>query len=176
MAHGGEAMGDDQAGAAFHQAFERFVDKSLALGIERGSGLVQQEDAWIGENGAGDGDALALAAGELGAARADHRVVALGQRGDAPGRPYSMFSRIVPPKSMTSCGTMAICERMACSESSEAGRPSNATWPFSGSLKPRISENVVDFPAPDGPTSATRRPASMLKLRSSSTSASGRDG
>ncbi len=82
MAHGGQAVGDDQAGAAAHQALERLVDQPLALGIQRGGGLVEQQDARIGENGAGDGDALALAAGKFGAARADEGVIALGQRGD----------------------------------------------------------------------------------------------
>ena len=168
MADGGETVGDDQAGAAVHEPFERFVDEALALGIEGGGGLVEQENARIGEDGAGDGDALALAAGELGAARADEGFVTLRQGGDevvgvrlfrgrawisssdAPGCPYSMFSRMLPPKSRTSCGTMAICERMACSESSAAGRPSKRTRPASGSLKPRIRPKRGGFPRAGG--------------------------
>ena len=71
MADGEKAVGDDETGAAFHETFQCFIGGPLALGVEGGGGFVEQEDAGIGQNGAGDGDALALAAGQLGAARAD---------------------------------------------------------------------------------------------------------
>ena len=71
VADGEKAVGDDETGAAFHETFECFIDKPLAFGAKGGGGFVEQEDAGIGQNGAGDGDALALAAGQLGAARAD---------------------------------------------------------------------------------------------------------
>ena len=71
VADGREAVGDDEGGAACHEAFEGFVDEALGFAVEGGSGFVEEEDLGIGEDGPGDGDALALAAGELGAARAD---------------------------------------------------------------------------------------------------------
>ena len=63
MADCGKAMGDDEAGAAVHGAFEGFVDEALALGVEGGGGFIKQENSWVGEDGSGYGDALALAAG-----------------------------------------------------------------------------------------------------------------
>ena len=65
VADGGKAVGDDETGAAFHETFECFIDKPLAFGAKGGGGFVEQEDAGIGQNGAGDGDALALAPDSL---------------------------------------------------------------------------------------------------------------
>ncbi len=39
-----EAVRDGDDGAAFHQAFERFHDDLLRLGVERGGRLVEDED------------------------------------------------------------------------------------------------------------------------------------
>ena len=50
--------------------------------VERAGGLVEDQDARVLEDGAGDGDALLLAAGEFQAALADAGVVALGQAQD----------------------------------------------------------------------------------------------
>ena len=55
------------------------LDDPLALVIERRGRLVEDQDRRIGGERAGDGDPLALAAGEIGAALLDHRVVALRQ-------------------------------------------------------------------------------------------------
>ena len=54
----------------------------LALVVERAGGLVEDQDARVGEQRPRDRDALALAAGEARALLADHRVVALGQLAD----------------------------------------------------------------------------------------------
>ena len=51
----------------------------LAFRIQGARGLVQHEDGTVGQHGAGDGDALALAARELDAALAGDGVEALGQ-------------------------------------------------------------------------------------------------
>ena len=75
-------MGQDQGGAAGHQAVERLLDHRLVLGIDRGQRFVQHQDRGIAQQGAGDGDALPLAAGQARAALADHGLVAVGQRGD----------------------------------------------------------------------------------------------
>ena len=77
--HGGEAVGDDQRGAALHEPLERLLDQVLALGVEGAGGLVEDEDARVLEDGAGDGHPLLLPAGELHAALADERRVALGE-------------------------------------------------------------------------------------------------
>jgi hypothetical protein len=45
-----------------HQALQRILHQPLAFGIQRAGGLVEQQDRRIAQNGAGNGDALALAA------------------------------------------------------------------------------------------------------------------
>ena len=62
--------------AAFHEAVELLLDRRLDLRIERAGRLVEDEDRRVLEDQPGDGDALALAAGELDAALADVGVVA----------------------------------------------------------------------------------------------------
>ena len=79
LEHGGEAMRDHQRGAARHQVFQRVLHGALALGVERGGGFVEQQDRGILQQGAGDGDALLLAAGQARAAFAEFAGEALGQ-------------------------------------------------------------------------------------------------
>ena len=55
---------------------------ALALVVERAGRLVEDQDARIGDQRAGDGDALALAARQAAAALADDGVVAFGQLED----------------------------------------------------------------------------------------------
>src|ERR1700679_3998770 len=54
-AHGGEAVGDDEGGAAAHQVAQTFLDERFGFGIEAGGGFVENQDARIGEDSAGDG-------------------------------------------------------------------------------------------------------------------------
>src|SRR4029453_13002533 len=75
----------------------------LRLGVEARGGLVEDEDAGIGEDGAGDGDALPLAAGELYPALADDRLVALFEllgelvhAGQAAGPQHLLLARLRP--------------------------------------------------------------------------------
>ena len=60
-------------------AVERVLDVLLGVAVERRGRLVEHQDRRALEDGAGDGDALLLAAGELEAALADLGVVALRQ-------------------------------------------------------------------------------------------------
>src|SRR5262249_14979831 len=73
-AHGGEPMRDRDQGAPVHQLAQRIADRLLAIGVERRGRLVEQQDRRVLEEGAGDGDALALPARELDAAVADEGV------------------------------------------------------------------------------------------------------
>ena len=66
-----------------HQRLQGGLNQPLGTGVERAGGLVQDQDARVLQDDAGDGDALLLAAGELVAALADDGVVALGQLHDA---------------------------------------------------------------------------------------------
>jgi hypothetical protein len=67
-----ETMRDRDHGAAAHQPAERFADRFLGFAVERGGGLVQQQDRRVLQERARDRDALALAARQLDAAVADH--------------------------------------------------------------------------------------------------------
>ena len=79
LQHGGQAVGDDQRGAALHQLVQRLLHQPFAFGVERAGGLVEQQDGGVAQHGPGDGDALALAAGEPHAALAEEGVEAFGQ-------------------------------------------------------------------------------------------------
>ena len=69
-----------------HQVGKRGGDLGLAFGVERRGGFVEQQQRRVAQDGAGDGDALALAARERDAAFADLGVETLRQRGDESRR------------------------------------------------------------------------------------------
>ncbi len=75
----GAAVGDEERGAAGHDGAQRLVDLVLDAGVHGGGGVVEEEQAGVGEEGAGEGDALALAAGEGEPLLADLGVVPGGQ-------------------------------------------------------------------------------------------------
>ena len=54
-----------------------YLDEELALGVEGRRGLVQQEDAWVHEEGSADGHALLLPARETHATLAHLGLVAV---------------------------------------------------------------------------------------------------
>ena len=102
-ANGGEAVRDDEGGAAAHQVGEALLNQGFGFGIEAGGGFVKDEDAGIGENGAGDGDALALTSGKPDAALADDGVVLVGEglgkfvdAGDAAGGQKIVLADVGP--------------------------------------------------------------------------------
>ncbi len=80
--HARQPMGEDQRRAALHQPVERFLDHRLVLGIDGRQRLVEHQDRRVAQQGAGDGDALALAARELDALLADRRLITLRQAPD----------------------------------------------------------------------------------------------
>ncbi len=82
LAHGGQAVGDDERGAAGQRLAQRALHGRLGLGVEVGRRLVEHHDVGRLEHEAGQGDALLLAAREAVAALADHRVEAVGQLAD----------------------------------------------------------------------------------------------
>ena len=86
MANGGEAMRDDEHGAPLHQPLECQLHHALALRVERAGGLVEQQDRTVGQNRAGDRQALPLPARQTNAPLSEERVVAIGQRVDEFGR------------------------------------------------------------------------------------------
>ena len=82
VADGGEAVGDDDAGAALHELVEGLLDDVFALGVEGTGGFVEDEDGRVFEDGAGDAETLALSATEVESTVADGGVVALLHEGD----------------------------------------------------------------------------------------------
>ena len=76
-AEGGAAVGDQQGRAARHHLRQGLVDLVLDAGVDGGGGVVEEKQPGVGEDGAGERDALALAAGEGQAVLADLGVVAV---------------------------------------------------------------------------------------------------
>ena len=52
----------------------------FGAGIQRGGGFIENQDRCVAHDGAGNGQALALAGGQFAAALAQFGVVAVGQR------------------------------------------------------------------------------------------------
>ena len=63
-----QAVGDDDGRAAFHEAVQGSLDDLFAFRIESRRRFIEDEDARVLEDGPGNGDALALAAGQGAAA------------------------------------------------------------------------------------------------------------
>ena len=61
-------MGDDKAGAALHQAQQRFLDARLRARIHAAGGFIQDQDVRVGQDGAGDRQELVLARAEIAGA------------------------------------------------------------------------------------------------------------
>ena len=79
MAHGREAVGNDEHAAALADVRHVALHDGLRFVVERAGGFVQDEDAGVGEQGARNGNALALATRETAALFAHHSVVAIGE-------------------------------------------------------------------------------------------------
>ena len=73
---------DDDRGAALLQLRDTFGERRVALGVEVGARLVENDEARLAEDGAGQRDALSVAARQDGAALADLRVVAVREPED----------------------------------------------------------------------------------------------
>ena len=88
-----QAVGDDERRAARHDLLQRALDLLLGRRVDGRGGVVEDQDARVGEQRAGDRDALALAARQRQAALADARVVAVGQRLDEAVRLRALGGR-----------------------------------------------------------------------------------
>ena len=70
-------MGDHKGCAALHKIGKAFLNQLLRFGIQTGSRLVENKNARISQDGAGDGDALALSTGQLHAPFANDGVISV---------------------------------------------------------------------------------------------------
>jgi hypothetical protein len=75
-----DAVGDDEGGAVFHQVLQRFADLGFGFGVDRGGRVIQDQDARVFEQGAGNRHALLLPARE-GDARSPTRVLVTVREG-----------------------------------------------------------------------------------------------
>ena len=82
LLNSGKAMRDDQRGAPSHQHLQRLLDQVFGLRIQRGGGLIQQQDRRIAQQRAGDGDALALPARQTRPALSDPGLVSFRELRD----------------------------------------------------------------------------------------------
>ncbi len=73
VADGAQAVGDDEAGASCHQAQQRFLDARLGARVHAAGGFVQDQNGRVGQDGAGDGQQLALALAEVAGALGEQR-------------------------------------------------------------------------------------------------------
>ena len=80
--HRAQAVGGHEHGFAAHEFFERAHNQGFVFRVGVGGGFVQYQDGAALQDGAGNGDALALTAGKRRAAFADRGGVALWQFGD----------------------------------------------------------------------------------------------
>src|SRR6516164_5746567 len=74
-----QAMRDHDRRSSLAQVLDRALNLPLGFRIERSRRLVEQDNRRVLEQGACDGDALALAAGDLQAVLADLGVVPAGK-------------------------------------------------------------------------------------------------
>ena len=91
----GKPVGDDQQRFPLGKRHNGALNLIFILGISESGRLVQNYNGGVLQNGAGDGDALALSAGELFARVSRRRIPAVLQPADellALGRPRRMFS------------------------------------------------------------------------------------
>src|SRR5271155_3304898 len=72
-----EPVCDHEGGAPLHQKVEPALDQSLRFRVQRTGSFVEDEDAWVSQDSAGNRDPLTLAAGQLDPALSDNRVVSL---------------------------------------------------------------------------------------------------
>src|SRR5260370_19280176 len=74
-----KTMSDHNRGSIFQQAFERLLYQVLAFIVERTGRLVEDQQAWIAQQGPCNGNALTLPTRKLHSALSDQRVVPLRQ-------------------------------------------------------------------------------------------------
>src|SRR2546430_16179272 len=79
VANGGGAVRNQNRGAALHDSAQAVEDALLGLGVDARERVVEDENARIADNGAGDGGALLLPTGKSDAALADHGVVGFAE-------------------------------------------------------------------------------------------------
>lgn len=94
----GQAVGDHDGGACCPGSDDVADEEVRVCGVEGFGRFVEEEGGRVGEQGAGEEDALALAAGEPFAAFADAGVPALGQVRGPCGEPAELAGGVQPAR------------------------------------------------------------------------------
>jgi hypothetical protein len=76
---GAQAVSNDEAGAAFHQAQQSLLDAHLGARVHAAGGFIQDQDGRIGQDGARDGEHLALSLAQVAGALGEHCLAAMRQ-------------------------------------------------------------------------------------------------
>ena len=90
---GVQAVGDDQGGPALRETVQGVPDETLALRVQAGGGLVQEQEGRVLQEGAGYRKPLCLAAGEALAPLPDLGVVTVRNSPDELRAPASSAAR-----------------------------------------------------------------------------------
>jgi len=91
--HRRQTVRDDERGAALQQLVQASLQQTLRLGIDRRRRFVEDQDARVGEQRAGERDELALALGQLRAAFVHFGHIALLELADELVRAYGLGRR-----------------------------------------------------------------------------------
>ncbi len=143
-------------------------------GVEVGERLVEQEGLGVADDGAADGDALALAAGELAGLAIDQVLELQRLRGSVDAAGDLVLAACGCSAARRTCSGGPSCAGRARSSgtpwrrSRSAGGSSSTRrspiWisPPSISSRPAIIRSSVDFPQPEGPRKTMNSPDSMV--------------
>ena len=82
IAHSGKSVGNDEGCPAGPELIKTFLYIALCHRIQSRGGFIQDQDPWIFQENAGNGDPLLLSAGEHGAPLPDIGVKSLGHLHD----------------------------------------------------------------------------------------------
>ena len=128
VARGRDAVGNKDGRATAHDLAQAGEDALFGIGVHARQRIVEDQDARVADDGAGDGGALLLPAGEGDAAFADQSLKAAGNSrisaamcamvaassisgAVASGRPKAMLCAMVSEKRKVSCGTKPMAAR-----------------------------------------------------------------
>src|SRR4051812_21840012 len=78
IANGGKTMGDDKACPTLHQLAHSALNLLLGPGIHTAGGFVQDQNFWIGQEGAGDSEQLLLTLRNVGSLFIQNGVITIG--------------------------------------------------------------------------------------------------
>ena len=79
ISYGGQAVGDDDAGPAFHELVHAGLNVFFGAAVDGTGGFVEDEDGWVSDGGPGDVQELTLALAQVVAVAFQDGLVALGQ-------------------------------------------------------------------------------------------------